>query len=66
MRNGSKIDPGNNITRMAKLGNVGETCTRNEPFPDVSGNARPRFIETDARKNSSRKVPAKVECNLES
>ena len=25
---GNKIDPGNNASRVAKLGNVGETCTR--------------------------------------
>ncbi len=34
-----KIDAGNNDSRVAKLGNIGETCTRT----GISGNKYPRF-----------------------
>ena len=29
---GTKIDAGNNVSRMAKLGNIGETCAHYECF----------------------------------
>ena len=28
----TEIDPGNNIFRVAKLGNIGKACTRYESF----------------------------------
>jgi len=49
---------------MAKLRNLGETAGA----MNVSGNMHLHFggfIETDARKNSSRKAPAEVESNLQ-
>ena len=45
------------------LSKYGEICTR---YMNVSGNMFLCFIETDRRKNSLRKAPAKIESNLES
>ena len=45
------------------LRKYGEICSR---YVNVSGNMFLCFIETDRRKNSLRKAPAKIESNLES
>ena len=51
-----------NVFGTAKLKRW-EICTR---YMNVSENMFPRFIETNRRKNSSRKATAKVESSLES
>ena len=63
----NKIDAGNNVFTVLQNW---ETSEKNASALNVSGNIHsgnmlPRFIETDARSNSSRKAPAKVEGNPE-
>ena len=50
-------------SRMGKLGNIEETCTRYKCFWKHANSFPWRFIESDARKNSSPKALAKVKSN---
>ena len=57
-----KIDAGNNVSRMAnkkRRGNI-------QALIDIFGNVFPHCIQTDGRKDYSRKAPEKAKNNLES
>jgi len=59
----TKIDAGNNVSRMEKLRKVGETCTR---YMNVSGNMFLVLLKLTGVRIIRERHPQRGESNLES